>query len=154
MPSNELPEYELVGPAPQQPSAGRQGTRSKARKRALDILFEADLRGIDPLTILAERAIEESTTPIREFTHELVRGVAAHADEIDDLIAGNLASGWTLTRIPRVDRCACRLGVYELRHTDIAPKVAIAEAVALAEQLSTDDSAAFVNGVLGKIARS
>ena len=125
-------------------------TRSKARKRALDIVFEAELRGLDPLTTLADRT-EAADPPVREYTTELVRGVAAHAEEIDARISACLRSGWTLARIPRVDRSALRIAVFEIDYGEVPDPVAVAEAVQLVSELSTDESPAFVNGVLRAI---
>jgi transcription antitermination protein NusB len=128
-------------------------TRSKARKRALDILFEAELRGTDPVATLEERAAD-ANPPVREYTAELVRGVAAHASEIDARISACLASGWTLPRMPRVDRNALRIAVYEIDYDQVPEAVAVAEAVQLVSSLSTDESPAFVNGVLRAVATS
>jgi len=128
-------------------------TRSKARKRALDILFEAELRGLDPLTTLADRT-EAANPPVRAYTAELVRGVAAHAEEIDARISVCLAPGWTLARIPRVDRSALRIAVFEIDYGEVPNPVAVAEAVQLVSDLSTDESPAFVNGVLRAITTS
>lgn len=125
-------------------------TRSKARKRALDILFEAELRGVPPLETLAERTAD-AAPPVREFTTTLVRGVDAHALAIDQRIAESLSQEWTLERMPRVDRVAARIAVYEIDHTDIADQVAVAEAVALVQDLSTDESPAFLNGLLRSV---
>lgn len=143
-------ELELVGPAPGQGPERRLSTRQKARKRALDMLFEADLKGVPATLVLAER--EAGEHPVRPFTHELVAGVTAHVVELDRAIAATLAPGWTLERMPRVDRNACRLAAYELLHTDLDAPIAIAEAVGMVEELSTDESAAFVNGVLARVA--
>jgi N utilization substance protein B len=125
--------------------------RSKARKRALDVLFEAELRGLPVLELLAERlSLGERPTP--EYAAEIVRGVATHRAEIDKLISGN-SVGWTLERMPAVDRNVLRIGVWELRWADDVPSgVAISEAVELVQDLSTDGSPAFVNGLLAKIA--
>jgi len=124
--------------------------RSKARKRALDVLFEAEQRNIPVLGLLAER-LSLGETPTPEYAAELVRGVAAHSEQIDSLIAEN-AEGWTLDRMPAVDRNVLRLGVYELLWADGVPDpVAISEAVLLARDLSTDGSPAFVNGLLARI---
>jgi N utilization substance protein B len=128
-------------------------TRRKARKRALDILFEAELRGTDPIATLDERAAD-ANPPVREYTAELVRGVAAHAAEIDARINACLVSGWTLPRMPRVDRNALRIAVYEIDYGQVPDAVAVAEAVQLASELSTDESPAFVNGVLRAVATS
>jgi N utilization substance protein B len=124
--------------------------RSKARKRALDVLFEAELRGLPVLGLLTERmSLGEQPTP--EYAAEIVRGVAAHRDRIDDLIADN-AVDWTLERMPAVDRNVLRIGVWELLWADDVPDgVAISEAVAMAQDLSTDGSPAFVNGLLAKV---
>lgn len=124
--------------------------RSKARKRALDILFESELRSRDPLETLAERAAD-ADPPVREYTRELIEGVVAHASEIDDRIVAALASGWSLPRMPRVDRNTVRLAVLEIDYLDVPDAVAVSEALTLVTDLSTDESPAFVNGLLGKI---
>jgi transcription antitermination protein NusB len=127
------------------------GSRSKARKRALDILFESELRGLPTGATLAERR-EAGEPPIGDYTAALVEGVAAHAVEIDDVIAAH-STGWPLDRMPAVDRNILRLGVYELRYEDAVPDaVVLSEAVSLARDLSTDDSPSFVNGLLATIA--
>jgi transcription antitermination protein NusB len=124
--------------------------RSKARKRALDILFEAEQRGLPVLELLSERQ-SLGETPVPEYAAELVRGVASHQPEIDNLISEN-AVDWTLERMPAVDRNILRLGVYELLWADDVPDgVAISEAVLLAQDLSTDASPSFVNGLLARI---
>jgi transcription antitermination protein NusB len=124
--------------------------RSKARKRALDILFEAELRGLPTLQLLSERQ-SLGDVPVQPYAAELVRGVATHSERIDELISWNLVD-WTLERMPAVDRNILRIGVYELLWADGVPDgVAISEAVALAQDLSTDNSASFVNGVLARI---
>jgi transcription antitermination protein NusB len=128
-------------------------TRSKARKRALDILFEAELRDTDPVATLEERAAD-ANPPVREYTAELVRGVAAHTAEIDARISACLASGWTLPRMPRVDRNALRIAVYEIDYGQVPDAVAVAEAVQLVSELSTEESPAFVNGVLRAVTTS
>jgi N utilization substance protein B len=129
------------------------GARSKARKRAVDLLFEADARGVDAVTLLAERVGSPDVPPINDYTVELVEGVTARRAEIDTLIAEH-AEGWSLPRMPAVDRAVLRLGTYELLWAaDVPPAVAIDEAVELAKSLSTDDSPRFVNGVLAKLAR-
>lgn len=150
-------ELQLVGPAPDQKPPRQMSTRSKARKRALDILFEAELRGLSPIEVLttrSQRYLEDATPPVRAFTHDLVHGVAEHQAEIDSRIQQALAEGWTVSRMPRVDRIAVRIAVFEIDHTDLEAKVAISEAVALADDLSTDDSPVFVNGLLAKIAET
>ena len=126
--------------------------RSKARKRAVDILYEAGARGIDPAAVLAERqALGEP--PVHEYTAELVRGIGAHAGRIDEIL-GSVADGWTVARMPDVDRALLRVGVFELLWcADVPDAVAIDEAVELAKALSTDSSPRFVNGVLGRVVR-
>jgi len=124
--------------------------RSKARKRALDILFEAELRGLPTLELLSERQ-SLGDVPVQPYAAELVRGVASHSERIDELISWNLVD-WTLERLPAVDRNILRIGVYELLWAgDVPDGVAISEAVALAQDLSTDNSPSFVNGVLARI---
>ena len=124
--------------------------RSKARKRALDILFEAELRGLPTLQLLSERQ-SLGDVPVQPYAAELVRGVAANRERIDELISWNLVD-WTLERMPAVDRNLLRIGVYELLWAnDVPDGVAIREAVALAQDLSTDNSPSFVNGVLARI---
>lgn len=125
-------------------------TRSKARKRALDILFESELRGTGLLETLDARSVD-ADPPVRDFTAELVRGVQAHQDEIDSRIAASLKPGWTLNRLPRVDRNAMRISVFEIDFSDLPDEIAISEAVQLVAALSTDDSPTFVNGVLGGV---
>lgn len=131
----------------------RSSTRSKARKRALDILFESELREVDPISTLEERTAA-GQPPVREYTAELVRGVANHASEIDERISACLAHGWTLPRIPRVDRNALRIAVYEIDYGQMPDAVAVSEAVQLVAELSTDESPAFVNGVLRAVLTS
>ncbi|MFN2479757.1 MAG: transcription antitermination factor NusB [Pseudonocardiaceae bacterium] len=128
------------------------GARSKARKRAVDILFESDLRGLDPMALLADRVGAPESAPVSEYTISLVHGVVEHADDIDRLLAEQ-AHGWALARMPAVDRAVLRLGVYELLFSaEVDDAVAIDEAIELAKLLSTDDSPRFVNGVLGALA--
>jgi N utilization substance protein B len=127
--------------------------RTKARKRAVDVLYEADLRGRDRMEVLRER-IADANPPVPDHTVRLVEGVEEHAGRIDELIDTH-ARGWSLDRLPDVDRAILRMGVYELLWADDVPDpVVIDEAVQLARTLSTDDSPAFVNGVLGAIAAS
>ena len=124
--------------------------RSKARKRALDILFEAEIRGEPPLDVLAERTAAGSP-PVSGYAAELVRGVQAHRERIDELLAAH-SQGWTLDRMPAVDRNILRIGVFELFWVPSVPDgVAISEAVLLARELSTDGSPAFVNGLLARL---
>ncbi len=124
--------------------------RSKARKRALDILFEAEIRGEPVLALLDERTAAASP-PVSPYAAELVRGVQVHRDQIDELLSSH-AEGWTLERMPAVDRNILRIGTFELLWQDDVPDaVAISEAVALARDLSTDGSPSFVNGLLARL---
>lgn len=129
-----------------------QRARTKARKRALDILFESEARGEDPLEVLAHRRTTDDAPPVSDYAATLVEGVVAHRERIDQLLAEH-AEGWTVARMPAVDRSLLRIGVYELLwEDDVDDPVAITEAVELARTLSTDDSPRFLNGVLGRIA--
>lgn len=129
------------------------GARSKARKRALDVLYAADLRG-ESATEALERAIAAGEGPSNAYTVTLVRGVMERAEEIDKLL-GEFSTGWTIERMPAVDRNVLRLGVWELLYADDVPgTVAVTEAMALVQDLSTDESPQFVNGVLGAIQRA
>ena len=126
------------------------GARSKARKRALDVLYESELRSTDPTETLATR-LAQADPPIPEYAVELVEGVLAHRAQIDELISNN-ATDWSLDRMPAVDRNVVRLGAYELLYRDDVPdRVAIDEAVELAKSLSTDESPKFVNGLLARL---
>jgi N utilization substance protein B len=128
------------------------GARSKARKRAVDVLYAAALRDADPLTLHAERTEAAEHPAPNDYATELLEGVVAHHERIDGLLAEH-AEGWTLDRMPFVDVAILRLGVYELLWaTDVPDAVAVDEAVQLAKSLSTDDSPRFVNGVLGRLA--
>jgi transcription antitermination protein NusB len=130
--------------------------RSKARKRALDILYEAEIKGEPVLDLLAERSAADSAAaagspPVSDYAAELVRGVQAHRDRIDELLAQH-SQGWALDRMPAVDRNILRIGVYELLWAAGVPDgVVISEAVLLARDLSTDESPAFINGLLARL---
>ncbi len=128
--------------------------RRKARKRALDMLYEADLRDLPPTEVLEQyvRRLELPRPEHLAYAITLVEGVAEHHARIDELIA-SFAEGWTLERMPPVDRNLARIAVYELLYLDeIDDPVAITEAVELARQLSTEDSPRFLNGILARIA--
>jgi len=126
------------------------GARSKARKRALDLLYEAELRGADPVAMAAER-VATADPPVPEYAVELIEGVTREQARIDELLA-SYTEGWTVARMPAVDRGILRIAVYELVWcADVPDAVAIDEAVELAKELSTDDSPRFINGVLGRI---
>ncbi|SNS38592.1 NusB antitermination factor [Micrococcales bacterium KH10] len=127
--------------------------RSKARRRALDILFEAEQRGTDPIVTLADRLIEPGPrqSPPPPYSSEIVEGVVKHRDEIDEILS-TYSHGWTLERMPAVDRSALRIGVWEMLYgNDVPSEVVIDEAVTMVKELSTDDSPNFVNGLLGRI---
>jgi N utilization substance protein B len=127
--------------------------RSKARKRALDILFECDARDVMPLDLLEEREAA-GDPPVNEYTSLLVRGIAANVARIDELLT-RYAQGWSLDRMPAVDRNVLRIGIYEVLYVDDVPDaVAVSEAVHLVRDLSTDESPTYVNGVLGNILRN
>jgi N utilization substance protein B len=129
--------------------------RHQARKRAVDLLFEAEARGLTPADVAEARnglaQTQSDVSQLNPYTVTVARGVTEHSAHIDDLIASHL-QGWTLERLPAVDRAILRVAVWELLHADDVPEpVAVDEAVELAKQLSTDDSPGFVNGVLGQI---
>ena len=126
--------------------------RTKARKRALDILFASELRREDPVEAL-DRAVAEGEGPTNPYTGALVRGVQDHRERIDALLS-EYSTGWSLERMPAVDRNVLRIGLYELLWVDDVPDpVAVTEAMALVRELSTDESPQFVNGVLGALLR-
>ena len=127
--------------------------RSRARKRALDLLYAAEMRGVDVVRFL-DQAIEAGEGPSNPYVQVLVRGVAEHRSRIDELLT-EYSQGWALNRMPAVDRSVLRMGVYELLWADDVPDaVAVDEAVTLVRDLSTDDSPGFVNGVLGAMLRA
>ena len=131
--------------------------RSKSRKRALDILYGADVRGVPIATLLAEETERATAQPQREsswdYARAIVEGVDSHLDELDATIEQH-SEGWTLARMPVLDRAIARLGAWEILYNDEVPDgVAIAEAVESATSLSTEDSGGFINGLLGAIAR-
>jgi transcription antitermination protein NusB len=126
------------------------GARSKARKRALDVLYEAEQRRIDPLVTLQDR-LEQNDPPVPDYAVTLVKGVVEHRARIDELLT-TYAQEWTLDRFPSVDLQVLRIGVYELLWcADVPDQVAVSEAVELASSLSTDESPAFVNGLLARL---
>ena len=126
------------------------GARTKARKRALDVLFEADQRGADVLETLAGR-VAAGEPPVSDYTVALVEGVVAQSERIDELLT-TYSQGWSLERMPAVDRAVLRLGTFELLWRDDVPDaVVISEAVGLARDLSTDESPGFVNGLLARL---
>ncbi|MEB3984162.1 transcription antitermination factor NusB [Mycobacterium sp. 663a-19] len=142
----------MSGPArPARPVKGRH----QARKRAVDLLFEAEARGLSPAEAVDLRAelagANPDVAPLPAYTQTVVRGVGDQIAHIDDLISSHL-QGWTLDRLPAVDRAILRVSVWELLHAaDVPEPVAVDEAVQLAKELSTDESPGFVNGVLGQV---
>ncbi|CAM3705711.1 transcription antitermination factor NusB [Tsukamurella ocularis] len=135
----------------------KSGARHRARKRAVDLLFEAEARGLTDLdSLLAERrrlaADDAAVAPVSEYTATLVTGVGVDGEQVDSVISSHL-TGWTLTRLPAVDRAILRIAVWELFNAvDVPPAVVVDEAVELAKELSTDESPTYLNGVLGKVA--
>jgi N utilization substance protein B len=133
------------------------GARSKSRKRAIDVLYGADVRGESINASLLAEENRQLADPTRRanswaYARQIVQGVTEHGDEIDELIE-TYAQGWTIERMPAVDRAILRIGIWELLfNPEVPAAVAIAEAVDLAKSLSTEDSAGFVNGLLGRIA--
>jgi len=129
--------------------------RSKARKQALDLLYETDIRGTNLVETLISRDVPADgpdARPIRDYTKELVNGVFANRRKIDELIT-TYALGWDMDRLPAVDRNILRLGIYEiLWSSDVPTSVAIDESLILAKELSSDDSSKYIHGVLGRIA--
>ena len=124
--------------------------RSKARRRALEFLFEAEARGEDPLKVAIARR-ENSEIVLNEYSLTILEGVMAHTERIDEILASYVRD-WTIERMPAVDRCALRIDAWELLYNDDVPDaVAVAEAVNNVRELSTDESPDFVNGVLGRI---
>ncbi|ROQ41041.1 NusB antitermination factor [Frondihabitans sp. PhB188] len=129
--------------------------RTKARKRALDVLYVADIRQISIDDALVQETQRAMDTPERKsswaYARDIVQGVIENRPEIDELIE-TYSQGWTLSRMPTIDRAILRIGIWELTHNDEIPNaVAISEAVEMAQSLSTDDSASFVNGLLARI---
>ncbi|MBJ8337413.1 transcription antitermination factor NusB [Antrihabitans sp. YC3-6] len=143
-----------MGPS-DKPAPKKLGARHKARRRAVDLLFEAEARDVDPVDMADERVrlaiSDDAVAPVNPYAVTVVRGVAENLDRIDGTIASYLQD-WTLDRLPAVDRAILRIAVWELFHADdVPPVVAVDEAVELAKELSTDDSPSFINGVLGQV---
>jgi N utilization substance protein B len=139
-----------AGPDPEQGPARGHRRRRSARRQALDILYEADVVGRSPRAVLEEW--RRAGRAIGEYTSELVEGVEDHMGDLDALL-GRISEGWSVHRMPVVDRTILRVACYELQ-SGMVPAVAINEAVHAANELSTGDSGRFVNGVLGEIART
>ncbi len=131
------------------------GTRHKARQRAVDLLFEAEAKNVEPIELIAQRrelvVVDESIGMIHPYTALIIEGLAVDHAQIDAVLESHLRE-WTLPRLPAVDRAILRLAAWELFNThDVPPVVVVDEAVELAKELSTDESPAFVNGVLGRM---
>jgi N utilization substance protein B len=125
--------------------------RRKARKRALEVLFEADQRGLAPLDVLRDKIVR-ADPPVGEYAVTLVEGVVAQQARIDEILS-TYSMGWTVDRMPAVDRALLRIGVWEVLFAgDVPDHVAVSEAVEIAQELSTDESPKFVNGLLARIA--
>ena len=124
--------------------------RGKARNRALDVLFEAEQRSVSAFDVLKSRR-EQTDQIVNPYTLEIVEGVVSHQSAIDEFLE-TYSQGWTLERMPSVDRIILRIGTWELLYNDDVPDgVAVSEAVALAKPLSTDESPSFINGLLGRL---
>ena len=138
------------------PSSPRKlGARHKARRRAVDLLFEAEARDVHPVELATERAelaaADQSVAPLNPYTVTVIEGVFDQLDRLDATIESYLQE-WTLERLPAVDRAILRIAVWELFHAeDVPPVVAVDEAIELAKELSTDESPSFINGVLGQV---
>jgi N utilization substance protein B len=123
--------------------------RRKARKRALDILFEADLRKVEPLSILIDRPADQLSAG--DYVEVLINGVSAHREKIDELIH-TYAEGWDMDRMPAIDRNLLRIALFEiLWQPELNDQIAVSEAVDIAQELSTKDSAGYINGILGRV---
>ncbi len=123
--------------------------RRKARKRALDILFEADMRGVSAVVLLEERPVDEISEG--QYSRQLVQGVILNQAKIDELIH-TYAEGWDMDRMPTIDRNLLRIALFEILWLgDLDDKIAVSEAVEIAQELSTKDSAAYINGILGRV---
>jgi N utilization substance protein B len=130
-------------------------SREKARKRAVDAVYAADLRKISPITLLNEvaelAADRQNQDPIFGYARQIVQGIIDEHEQIDDLLE-TYSQGWALDRMPNLDRAILRVAVWELLFNDEVPDaVAVNEAVELAKELSTDDSGSFINGLLSRI---
>lgn len=137
----------------------KHGSRHKARRRAVDILFEAEFRDIDPVDIVEER-IELSrdqanqVKPVPEYTQQIVPGVAENLDEIDEAVARNLSSDWRLERLPAVDRAVLRVAAWELMFNEnVDNPVAMTQGIELAATYSHDKAPSYIHAVLDGINR-
>ena len=123
--------------------------RRKARKRALDLLFESEMRGVVATEVLATRPSDELSQG--EYVQTLVSGISEHRAKIDELI-NTYAEGWDMDRMPVIDRNLLRIALFEiLWNPEVDDKVAVSESVEIAQELSTKDSASYINGILGRV---
>ena len=122
--------------------------RHKARKRALDYLYEADIKKIDPKYLLDQRPIDEISE--KSYSEALLNGISSHRGRIDDLIS-TYAEGWDLDRMPVIDRNILRIALYEILYGNVDSGVCISEALSLSKELSTDDSGQYIHGILSRI---
>lgn len=126
--------------------------RTKARKLALDVLYQSEMRSMSPESVASD--LEQRTGPVGSYASVLVTGVSKHQTELDGEIAA-ASKEWSLDRMPAVDRNLLRIALYEMRHQEaVSSAVAISEAVELATELSTAESPKFINGVLGALAKT
>jgi transcription antitermination protein NusB len=126
--------------------------RHKARKRALDLLYEAEIKGL-PLSEIWQQRVDSAELPTNEYTEKIILGLVLNQSEVDAKIS-EVSTGWRLERMSPVDRSILRIGVFEiLFQTEIDAAVAINESILLAQEISSDEAPAFINGVLGAIAR-
>lgn len=136
----------------------RHGSRYKARRRAVDILFEAESRDVDPVAIIDDRrklsrAIEPVVAPVAEYTEAIINGVAVELDAIDVFLAEHIAETWVLERLPSVDRAVLRVACWEMIYNpDVPVTTAVVEAVEIASQYSTDNASAYINATLDGMA--
>ena len=130
-------------------------SRSKARKRAIDAIYAADLRKESPETLLAATALQtmdrQNQDAIFSYAREIVAGVIEHHSEIDDLLE-TYSEGWSIERMPNVDRAILRVGIWEILYTDTPNGVVVNEAVDVAKEYSTEESGGFINGLLSRVA--
>lgn len=130
----------------------RQSTRTKARKSALDVLYAAEQRGVDPKDVMAEMA-DNFPDRVRDFTRLAVNGVMDHLPDIDRRITDCACGDWNVERMTLIDRNLARIAVWEIDYTDTNPAIIVSEAVELADAFSTDGSMKFLNGLLSNAAR-
>jgi N utilization substance protein B len=130
-------------------------SRSKARKRAIDAIYAADLRKVSPETLLAETQLQvsdrQNQDEIFSYARDIVTGVIEHHSEIDDLLE-TYSEGWSIERMPNVDRAILRVGIWEILYSDTPNGVVVNEAVEVAKDYSTEESGGFINGLLSRVA--